>query len=427
MTGVFYLPQSRALTLKFLQPPAGQWASAYLFVDRQQVLGGPLNEQTLRNTGRIELAKGIHHLEILARDYLRQSKFVVGYETDDGTFEPLPRAWFSAKDCPEIAAFLKPKATLKIEGDALVATLLDQPQRLRKMRLVFNDFVGTGVTVKNVTLKNEQGKVIVPVAEDFSSGKKSQVLQIAPGDRIQVSYEDTPRDRRAEVPGRRPERGLLQRLDHAGIRGDHRPSRAAAASTCTIPRGGAGAGDQLMVIVDDHDADISDDRDTVDVKVATSSGEKLSHQGAGNRSPRAIPRWTTTPASSWPRSRSATERGRTRSRSCRGTRSRSPTSIRENTDPGVPVERTCAVMEAGGGAAKCLVYRTSVQQVEDTSNQALARKSRIKARLGWAPPILTDQVVARHPQYQPQGAAAAIAAPKERGTRRRRPGRAAVV
>ena len=89
MTGVFYLPQSRALTLKFLQPPAGQWASAYLFIDRQQVLGGPLSEQTLRNTSRIELAKGIHHLEILARDYLRQSKCVVGYETDDGTLRAL--------------------------------------------------------------------------------------------------------------------------------------------------------------------------------------------------------------------------------------------------------------------------------------------------------------------------------------------------
>ena len=174
MTGVFYLAHSRALTLKFLQPPAGQWASAYLFVNGQQVLGGPLNEQTLKNTSRIELAKGIHQLEILARDYIRQSKFVVGYETDEGTFAPLPGGWFSTKDRPEIAAFLKPKATLKIDHDALVATLLDQPQRLRKMRLVFNDFVGTGVSVKSVTLKDEQGNVIVPVAEDFSSGKKSR-------------------------------------------------------------------------------------------------------------------------------------------------------------------------------------------------------------------------------------------------------------
>ena len=70
------------------------------------------------------------------------------------------------------------------------------------------------------------------------------------------------------------------------------------------------------------------------------------------------------------------------------------------------------MMEAGEGAAKCLVYRTSVKQVEDTSNQATATRSRIKARLGWAPAILTDQVVARHPQYQPPGDAAAAAAPK---------------
>ena len=30
-----------------------------------------------------------------------------------------------------------------------------------------------------------------------------------------------------------------------------------------------------MVIVDDHDADVSDERDTINVTVTTSSGEKL--------------------------------------------------------------------------------------------------------------------------------------------------------
>ena len=139
---------------------------------------------------RVDLAKGIHHIEILARDDAAESKFVLGCETDDGTFEPLPKAWFSPQESPQLAAFLKPKATLKLEGDALVATFPEQSQRMRKLRLVFNDFAGTAMTVNNVTITDQRGQAIVPVKEDFSSGKKSQVLQIAPGDRIEVIYED---------------------------------------------------------------------------------------------------------------------------------------------------------------------------------------------------------------------------------------------
>ena len=180
MTGVFCLPKAGALAMKFLQPPSRNSQAAYLFVDGVQVLGGQINSQSLMKIGRVELAKGIHQLEVLAKDAANDSHVIVGYETNDGTFEPMPAAWFSAEQCPEIAAFLKPKATLAVEGDALVATMLQQPQRLRKLRLVLNDFAGTGVTVKSVTVKNDQGQTIVPVAEDFSSGKKTRCSRSLP-------------------------------------------------------------------------------------------------------------------------------------------------------------------------------------------------------------------------------------------------------
>ena len=166
-----------------------------------------------------------------------------------------------------------------------------------------------------------------------------------------------------------------------------------------------------MVIVDEHDADISDDRDTVNVKVTTSSGEKLSLKAletdvAGNS---ALDNHAGTFMATL---KIGNRTQKDQIKVLPGDQIMVSYLDQENTDPGVPIERTCSVMEAGGGAAKCLVYRTSVQQVEDISNQAMARKSRIKARLGWAPPILADQIVARHPQYQPPGAATAIAAAK---------------
>ena len=218
------------MALRFLQAPLqGGQQMVYLFVDHQPVFAGYLNAQTIKNVKRVNLAKGVHHLEILARDQIVQSKFILGYETDDGTFKPLPKAWFSADECPQIAAFLKPKATLAVDGDALVGTLTGQPPRSRKLRLVFNDFSGSAVTVKSVTIKDDRGQAIVPVQEDFSSGKKTQALQIAPGDRIHLVYEERAGHRRAEVVDGGAQRRLLQRLDPAGQRADHRPARGRAA------------------------------------------------------------------------------------------------------------------------------------------------------------------------------------------------------
>ena len=403
MTGVFYLPQSRALTLKFLQPPARTMG---LRLPVHRPAAGARRPAERADPQEHQVASNWPRASITWRSWPattsgRASSSSATRRTT-GRSSPCRKAGFPRRSCPQIAAFLKPKATLKIEGDALVATLLDQPQRLRKMRLVFNDFVGTGVTVKSVTLKDEQGKVIVPVAEDFSSGKKSQVLQIAPGDRIQVSYEDAraiggPKSLATDLNAAFYNGSIMLAYEEIMDRpGGGRlrivPSRAA------VPRRGSAHGDRRRSRCGHFRRSRHRRRE-----VATSSGEKLSLKALETD----------------PSGDSALDNhagvfmatlkigDRTRQDQIKvmpGDEITVSYLDKENTDPGVPIERTYSVMEAGGGAAKCLVYRTSVKQVEDTSNQAMARKSRIKARLGWAPPILTDQVVARHPQYQPQGA-----------------------
>jgi TolA-binding protein len=409
MTGIFYLPQRRVLALKFLQEPAPRSQhSAFLFIDQQPILAGGVNSRTNPTGKRVDLDRGIHHIEVLARDHSQHAKVIVGYETDEGTFAPLPKAWFSVTESPAVAAFLKPKATLKIDGTALVATL-DQPQRLRKMRLVLQDYAGTAVTVKSLTINDEKGQAIVPAKEDFSSGKKSQSLQIAPGDHVLVSYEDSLAIGASKT--------LTTDLNAAFYNGS---ILLANEEMVDLPGGLRGKsyyparrcrrGDQLVVIVDEHDADISDERDTVEVTVTTSAGEKLVLKALETELDNRPEPLHNHAGSFLATLKIGDQTGKDQIKVVPGDEITVSYLDKENTDPGVPVERTYTVVEAGGGSVEGLVYRTSVKQIEDTSEQAEAKKARIKARQGWAPVILKDLVVARHPKYQPPVAAAPAAA-----------------
>ena len=53
---------------------------------------------------------------------------------------------------------------------------------------------------------------------------------------------------------------------------------------------------------------------------------------------------------------------------------------KENTDPGVAIERSYAVAEAGSSKPKPTVYRTTVQLVEDTGRSAQAKIRQLRMR-----------------------------------------------
>ena len=158
-----------------------------------------------------------------------------------------------------------------------------------------------------------------------------------------------------------------------------------------------------MIIIDDHDANVSDDRNTVDVTVTTSSGEKLSLK-ALETEPEGRADLDNHAGVFMALLKIGDRTGRDQIKVAPGDEVTVSYLDKENTDPGVPVERTYSIADASEEPVQALVYRTSVKQVEDLSQQAQARKNRIKARQGWAPVIQKDLVVARHPKYRPQGA-----------------------
>jgi len=401
MSGTFWLPENRSLEFKFLQEPCSNngWQQSYILIDGQYVLGGEINKDTVRSTRKIDLIKGAHRLEVLDRCNWKNGKVTVGYRKDDGTFEPLPASWFSIKDNPPLADFLKPKGTIKINGNLITATLAE-PVRLRKIRWEFVDFSGNSVAVNKVNLDNADGKKVLPTANDFSSGLTNGTLEIAPGDQVTVSYRNEKR-LREDTP-------VLESLLNATFfngniilaneniikkDGEARISQYSPAKRCR-------RGDSLMIIITDYDGDITKERDTVPVKVTTSSGEKLEIK--------ALETWPNYPSD--PRSNHAgvfmaiirigdvTKDDQIKVNP--GDQLTVSYLDTENTVPGVPVERTYSVNEGGASKPEFLVYKTNLKQVLDTSEEAKAKLQRLRNRNPEKSLVYKDITLATHPDYE---------------------------
>ena len=60
----------------------------------------------------------------------------------------------------------------------------------RAVRWEFVDFAGAEVQVSGLGVVDSEGKEIIPVDSDYSDSLENDTLEVAPGDRIRISYED---------------------------------------------------------------------------------------------------------------------------------------------------------------------------------------------------------------------------------------------
>ncbi len=402
MKGVFHLPENRTLELKFLHrhSPHG-WQHAYLYIDGEHVLGGRLhNRASMAQTRRLPLIAGVHRFELLIRDHWKGSKVVVGYRTDEDTFEPLPAAWFDPDQSPALAEALSSRATIAKTPNGFKATM-KQPLRLRRLKWVFEEFTSNAISVKELRVTDKNRKALIPVEADFTTGTTNQTLEISAGDEILVSYVD---ERRLDT--REPR--LTQRLNSSFFNGEialaneeivpdernpeRRYVRFEPAKRCR-------AGDQLMIFVTESDADLTDERDTVEVTVRTSKNEELKLKALeSNVNHREFEAHSGTFLAVL---KFGDRTGGNTIRVQPGDRITVSYLDRENTRPGIPVVRRYTLFEAGLGEPQTTVFGTKVSLVPDTSAAAKAKIERLR-RLGRKDQkieIFRQEVVATHPDY----------------------------
>ena len=286
--------------------------------------------------------------------------------------------------------------------DSGFAVTLPEPIRLRKLTWVFDDFEGEAVAVKEIAIRDAADNLVVPGKEDFATGTTNATLEIAPGDRIEVTYADERRNTKdtptltAALNSSYFNGSIMLANEVIEQRGEEKHTDYQPAKRCR-------QGDQLMIIVTDYDEDLTDKRDTVKVEVRSSSGEALTLN--------ALETWVNDPSGerhshsgvflALLRLGEKTEKDTLRL--APGDTIMASYLDRENTRPGVPIERTYTVEEAGRSKPELLVYRTTVASVEDKSEDAKAKVRRMALR-GAKPEqavVYRDEIIARHPEYEP--------------------------
>ncbi len=393
ITGTFYLPGKQSLELQFTQPVSpNNWQTAYLFIDGQLIIGGTINADTIKQTGKITLEKGCHKMEILLTDYWQNSTVSVGYRMDDGTIAPLPEDWFSTVKNPELADFLRTKGKVEIKDDMLNVTFA-KPIRLRKLKLVFEDFTETAVSIDSITVKDVAGKTILPVPNDFSTATTNNVLEIAPGDEIEFVYTD-PKTLQQNNQIRTTKLNSSYFNGNVSIAYEFITQVDGIMNFNYYPARRCRTGDQLVIMVTDYDEDTTDQRDVVDVLVTTSSGEKLRLQALETAKGLSAA-YENHAGQFMAILKTGDQTGKDTIKVVPGDRLIVSYVDRENTNPGIPIERTTSIEGASNAKPELTVYRTSVERTE---------KKSLSVKEGEESIDFDTLIVATHPDYKAEGA-----------------------
>lgn len=175
-----------------------------------------------------------------------------------------------------VARDVAPPASLTI-SNGVVKAVFHKPAAFRRLRWTFDAVEGRDVTVKSAMVRNTFGAVIVPSALDFSQAAANDILELGPGDKIDVSYIDEHRLRRDDNRLRASlKSGFFNAqvmLAYETIEMDERGDRKIVYDPAFRFR--AGVTESAVCHITDYDADVSDEADKVKIFAETSSGEKI--------------------------------------------------------------------------------------------------------------------------------------------------------
>ncbi len=369
---------------------AGLWMA--IAVDGATVFTGQGNSLHNR-TVDIDFTPGAHQLEMFFSASYPDDALDILVEDEKGQPVPFPSAWTDPKTSPDLAEFVKDSAVIRrMDKNAGFQASFTKPVRVRSLRWEFLDYVGREVEVKKLYIQDTDGKLIIPVETDYSDALQNETLEVAPGDTITVTYID---ERTSSGETRIRENSIdssftdaqanffFEKIEETGYGNKLNLYDAYR----FIP------GDMLLLSVIDPDGDLTPEADKVVVRVSTRSGQsaELSLVEQNKR------------FDNIPRNVSDNVAGihgghfLGQLRTCEVGNTNAPASVlriapgdaitlsymdRENTNPGIPVERTATVMAAQPSVPELTLFDTSIERVEDTSYDAKLRLGQIRRRPG---------------------------------------------
>ncbi|MBM4040456.1 MAG: tetratricopeptide repeat protein, partial [Planctomycetes bacterium] len=332
----FYLPARKTRTFEVATPIENPQGQSYLITVDGQAGTSPTRV-------RRSLGKGVHRLDVyVAATRGANAEFRVMTDTDVPPFlAPVPFEMLDPAAHPEIKAGVAtaPATIAAAEDGSAFDIAFPKGTRARVVRLLLADFETDAPAIARITLDDAAGKPVLPTREDVLALRKNNVLEIVPGDRITVTYQDP----KPLAEGAGQHQAFLSATFHnaeisacfveytQNARGERTPRY--------IPMRRFKAGDAVQVYIADPDADVGEKQDAVPFTVRTADGRSVELKALETEEHSGVFVGAVFPVKTEPQRPSEV-------RVAEGDDLVLAYLDKENTDPGIPWERTALVEQA---------------------------------------------------------------------------------
>ena len=322
------------------------------------------------------LGKGVHRVEVYVFAHQNANpEFEVTCDTNKPPYQiPCPAEMFDIAKHPEIAKGLARDVTL-VTASADKTTFdaaFPVGARARVVRLLITDFESDAPAINKIHLSDAAGKQVLPTKLDFMALRKNQVLEIVPGDRVTVTYEDPkPLTRGKE----QHEAFLTATYTDATISACFVEYTIADDGERTAKYIGMrrfDPGDKINVFIQDPDCDVSEKLDTVKFTARTSDGKSIELTALETEEHSGVFLGAVFPIKGAPKRKSELTVKE-------GDDVILTYQDRENTDPGIPWNRTFAVEQVWFEPPEVRLYDVTSLTLEEADKLA-GRTSRSSRR-----------------------------------------------
>ena len=393
--GTVFVPADTRMQLRIkpLTPDAKnpgetiRFLGAELLVDGAKVFGA--NEWDAGYKAKshaVTFDAGIHDFELYATTCRPTDSFELCQELDSGELVSLPADWTDEKAHPELLARLTDKCSIAKGKGGFTATFA-KPERLRTLRWEFTDFSGNSVSAKKLHVTDKTGHVVVPAEHDYTEALGNDILEVAPGDTITVTYEDA-------VTSSGRARAVERKISSAFANGtisflseDIRTDARGRSQSFFNEAYRVAPGDTVIVKVVDPDLDVTKGADRVKIVVESTSGKKIALYACERTTESADGEASVLPRDQgvfYAQVRTTDKAGENLPPGTiflkAGEGLKAAYKDDDNTNPGVPVPREATLAAVSANDVALSLGNTWTERAEDKSPEGEARLASIRRR-----------------------------------------------
>jgi len=269
--GAFYLSERQTRTFK-VETGGGD-------KNRYKVLLA-INGQIGAKPDEVERSfiKGVHRVDlyVFASRHARPAVKLLCDTTEPPYMAPCPPEMFDVAKHPEIkqALFFETSKVAEAAGGAGFDVAFGKDAQARSLRIAITDYETDAPAIQKITLAGADGKPVLPTKEDFASLRQNQMLEIVPGDRVAIVYDD----KVIVTKGKEHHEAFLTATFHNADmsacfveylkNGERRIPEY-------IPMRRFKAGDKINVFINDPDMDVTENEDVVTFTARTPNGQAV--------------------------------------------------------------------------------------------------------------------------------------------------------